>query len=73
VTLIADIWRLLMTELVSKTEACKILGFISEATLWRGVRTRRFPQPIKLGKFIARWSRAELEDCILKLMNERAP
>lgn len=60
-----------MSALVSKTEACDILGGISEATLWRGVKSGRFPQPIKLGPYIARWSRAELEACISKLMGAR--
>ena len=56
-----------MPELIGKKEACSILGGISEATLWRGVREGRFPKPLKLGRFIARWRREDLAACIEKL------
>jgi prophage regulatory protein len=62
-----------MSDLIPKKEACAILGGISEATLWRGVKSGRFPAPIKLGSSIARWSRAELESLIERLKTERAP
>jgi predicted DNA-binding transcriptional regulator AlpA len=61
-----------MSDLIDKRGACATLGGISEATLWRGVKSGRFPAPIKLGRFIARWQREELAACVEKLAAERA-
>ncbi len=59
-------------DLISIDDACTMLGGISKATMWRGVKAGPFPKPIKLGKFIARWSRAELAAYIEKIKSARA-
>jgi predicted DNA-binding transcriptional regulator AlpA len=58
-------------DLVSISEACRILGGISKATMWRGSKAGRYPGPVKLGRYICRWSRAELEAHLAKLMKDR--
>jgi prophage regulatory protein len=60
-----------MSDLLDKKAACAALGGISEATLWRGVKSGRFPQPIKLGRFIARWRREELSACVDRMAADR--
>jgi predicted DNA-binding transcriptional regulator AlpA len=59
------------SDLIGVTELARILGGVSKATVWRGVKDGRFPKPIKLGRYICRWSRTELEAHLLKLMQER--
>ena len=54
-----------------KTESCAILFNISESSLWRGVKSGKYPKPIKLSKFVVRWSRAELRACVEKILAER--
>jgi predicted DNA-binding transcriptional regulator AlpA len=47
------------------------LGGISHATYWRGVKSGRFPKPIKFGPYIARLSRAECREYVARLKAER--
>jgi predicted DNA-binding transcriptional regulator AlpA len=61
-----------MSELIDKHEVCKLLGNIHPATLQRGIKAGRFPKPLKVGKFINRWSRDEVETCVKRLMDQRA-
>jgi prophage regulatory protein len=42
---------------------------ISKSTWWRGVKTGKYPQPVKLGEKITCW---KLDD-ILKLVEQGAP
>lgn len=46
-------------ELLTADQACRLLGGINRATLYRGVQLGRFPRPIKIGA-LARWVRGEL-------------
>jgi predicted DNA-binding transcriptional regulator AlpA len=51
-------------DLVDEIIACRILGGeanpIHRSTLWRGIKSGRFPKPIKIGPATNRWSAAEL-------------
>ena len=62
--LAADDWA-------EKTEACAILFDISESSLWRGVKSGKYPKPVKVSTFVRRWSRAELRACVEKILAER--
>lgn len=60
-------------ELVDADEACRILGGsrpLNRATLYRGVASRRFPKPIKVG-MSSRWVKAELLAVLRALITER--
>ena len=54
-------------DLVTRAEARHILGGVSDATLYRGVASGRYPAPIKIGPNTSRWNRAKLEACIEQL------
>jgi prophage regulatory protein len=60
------------SQLLNEKQACKALGGISAPTLWRGVKSGRYPKPVKIGIRIARWRREELAACIDRLAAERA-
>jgi predicted DNA-binding transcriptional regulator AlpA len=60
------------TDLIDVNELARMLGGVSKATIWRGVKEGRFPRPIKIGKFLCRWSRAEAQAYLDRLMAERA-
>ncbi|HWA00382.1 MAG TPA: AlpA family phage regulatory protein [Caulobacterales bacterium] len=51
-------------DLVNEGEARAIIGGaktpISRATLWRGVKSGRYPKPLKVGVSSNRWKRGEL-------------
>jgi predicted DNA-binding transcriptional regulator AlpA len=65
-------WSPFMSELLNEKQACETLGGISAPTLWRGVKSGRYPKPVKIGPRVARWRREELAACIEKLAAERA-
>lgn len=52
-------------DLVNVDIACQIIGGknspIAAATLYRGIKSGRFPSPLKLGPGTARWRRSELQ------------
>jgi predicted DNA-binding transcriptional regulator AlpA len=54
-------------DLVTRAETRHILGDVSDATLYRGVASGRYPAPIKIGPNTSRWNRAKLEACIEQL------
>ena len=54
-------------DLVTRAEARHILGNVSDATLYRGVASGRYPAPIKIGPNTSRWNRAKLEACVKHL------
>ncbi|MRR57916.1 MAG: AlpA family phage regulatory protein [Deltaproteobacteria bacterium] len=37
---------------------------VSAATWWNGVKSGRFPQPVKLGKGITVWRSSDIEDLV---------
>jgi predicted DNA-binding transcriptional regulator AlpA len=51
-------------DLVSIQTACELIGGkatpITPSTLYRGIRTGRFPAPLKLGPGTSRWRRSEI-------------
>jgi predicted DNA-binding transcriptional regulator AlpA len=51
-------------DLVSLPIACEILGGrdtpLNPSTLYRGIKTGRFPAPLKIGPATSRWKRSEL-------------
>lgn len=58
------------TELVDIEAACRILGGeetpIGTATLWRGIKSGRFPAPLKIAPQVRRWKRSELLETLRK-------
>jgi len=57
--------------LVDIKEVTKLCG-LSRASLYRRVKDREFPQPIKIGS-LTRWSRYEIADWIETLLRDRPP
>ena len=54
-------------ELLDKDAACRFIGGsrpINPATLYRGVKTGIYPQPIKVAPNVSRWRKSELSDAI---------
>jgi predicted DNA-binding transcriptional regulator AlpA len=61
-------------ELLDKAAACRFLGGskpIHPATLWRGVRSGRYSQPVSIGPQIIRWLRSELAADVERMAAER--
>jgi predicted DNA-binding transcriptional regulator AlpA len=62
-------------DLVTITVACQIIGGretpITASTLYKGIKTGRFPAPLKLGPGTARWRRSEIIDMLEKAAAER--
>ena len=54
-------------DLVTRAEAPHILGDVSDATLYRGIASGRYPAPIKIGPNTSRWNRAKLEAYVQQL------
>lgn len=59
-------------DLLTTKEAREALGRISASTFVRGVRSGRFPKPVKIGERLVRWRREELRACVDKLAAQRA-
>lgn len=60
------------SNLIDVDEVAAMLGNISTGSVWRGVKSGRFPKAIKLGPFISRWDRAEIQAYIDGLKAKRA-
>jgi predicted DNA-binding transcriptional regulator AlpA len=61
-------------ELLDLYEACRFLGGskpINPATLYRGVKAKRYSRPIKIGPVLVRWRRSELQADIDRMIAER--
>jgi prophage regulatory protein len=43
---------------------------VSKSTWWEGVKTGRFPKPIKIGPAITAWRVEDIRDLVSKLGNE---
>ena len=53
-----------MQELLDRATVCQLFGGskpIDPATLYRGIKAKRYPPPIKVGPNSSRWLRAEVE------------
>jgi predicted DNA-binding transcriptional regulator AlpA len=63
-------------ELIDEATACQMIGGqnspISRSTLWRGVRTGRYPSPIKVGVCANRWRASEVIAVIEKAAAARS-
>lgn len=57
--------------LLNSKEVCR-LAAVSPATLWRLVKARRFPQPLKLGPQTTRWRADEIAAHLDRLSSSRA-
>lgn len=62
-------------DLVPITVACQLIGGretpITPSTLYKGIKTGRFPAPIKLGPGTSRWRRSEILVLLEKASAER--
>ena len=64
-----------LCELLDRRAACEFFGGsrpINPATLYRGVRTGRYPRPVKVGPGTSRWLRAECEAALAAMVAGRA-
>jgi predicted DNA-binding transcriptional regulator AlpA len=64
-----------MSDLLDRTAACAFFGGnkpINSATLYRGIRKGRYPQPIKVGPGSSRWLRSECEVALQRMIGGRS-
>ena len=54
-------------ELLDLAATCARLGGIHPATLYRGIKAKRYPAPLKIGPKTNRWNSAELDAVIEQL------
>jgi predicted DNA-binding transcriptional regulator AlpA len=60
--------------LLDRRAACEFFGGsrpINPATLYRGIRARRYPQPVKVGGS-SRWLRIECEAALARMAEARS-
>lgn len=60
-------------DLLDRREVCRFFGGnkpLDPATLYRGIRQGRYPQPIKIGGS-SRWLRTELETALQAMVEGR--
>jgi predicted DNA-binding transcriptional regulator AlpA len=63
-----------LAELLDRREVCRFFGGtkpLDPATLYRGIRKRVFPAPVKVGGS-SRWLRAECEAALAQMAEGRA-
>ena len=61
-------------ELLDKDAACRFIGGsrpINPATLYRGVKSGIYPQPVKVAPNVSRWRKSELSAAIEQRIAER--
>ena len=64
-----------ITNLLDRNAACAFFGGsrpINAATLYRGIRHGRYPQPVKVGPGSSRWLRSECEAALERMMEVRS-
>lgn len=61
-----------MSDLLTEKEARAVLGGISTSTFVRGVRSGRYPKPVRISERVVRWRREDISACIDRLAAERA-
>jgi predicted DNA-binding transcriptional regulator AlpA len=62
-------------DLLDRREVCRFFGGtkpLDPATLYRGIRKGRYPQPVKVGPGSSRWLRAECEAALRVMAEGRA-
>lgn len=56
-------------------ETCRFFGGtnspLNPATLYRGIKTGKYPPPVKIGQATSRWVRGECETALRKMIAER--
>ena len=57
--------------LLTVHEARAVVGNPCRATFYAGVRSGRFPQPVRIGPNAVRWARHELEVCVRAMLDAR--
>jgi predicted DNA-binding transcriptional regulator AlpA len=60
---------------LDRREVCRFFGGtrpLNPATLYRGIRKGRYPQPVKVGPGSSRWLRAECEAALRVMAEGRA-
>jgi predicted DNA-binding transcriptional regulator AlpA len=63
-------------QLMDGKATCAFLGGtkpIDRATLWRGVKSGRYPPPVKIGPNSCRWLRSECQVAVQRLIERRPP
>ena len=62
-------------DLMDAREACQFFGGahspLNPATLYRGIKSGKYPKPVKIGEGTSRWVRAECEAALRKMIVER--
>jgi prophage regulatory protein len=53
-----------MDKLLSTSDVLSLTGYRSRTTLWRKVKDRLFPAPVKLNGVTLRWRESEIRDWI---------
>ena len=62
-------------DLLRIREVCRFFGGnrpINPATLYRGVKAGRYPQPVKVGPGSSRWLRSECEAALRQMAEVRS-
>jgi len=62
-------------DLLDRREVCRFFGGtrpLNPATLYRGIRKGRYPEPIKVGPGSSRWLRTECEAALAQMAEGRA-
>jgi predicted DNA-binding transcriptional regulator AlpA len=53
-------------------ETCRFFGGanspLNPATLYRGIKTGKYPRPLKVGPGTSRWVQSECEEALLKMI-----
>jgi predicted DNA-binding transcriptional regulator AlpA len=64
----------MLSKLLDRRAACEFFGGtrpINPATLYRGIRQGRYPQPVKIGPGSSRWLRSECERALAAMAEAR--
>jgi predicted DNA-binding transcriptional regulator AlpA len=60
-------------DLLDRKDTCRFFGNIHPSTLWRGIKAGRYPQPIRIGPQLRRWSRSECETALQAMIGAARP
>lgn len=58
-------------DLLTVDQVCEFFGGITPAGLYKGIKAKRYPKPIKIGPQTARWLRTECVDTLHRLAEQR--
>jgi predicted DNA-binding transcriptional regulator AlpA len=57
-------------DLLDRRATCAFFGGIHPASLYRSIRAKRFPQPVKVGA-LSRWLKSECESALARMAEAR--